>query len=160
MLIGTGLVISPDKSKSMMKKKINILVIDDDEYYNNLLSNSIMQSINSLLFKGDFQLVLRSFTDIREYLRKVESKELDCQDVIVFIDYYLGDDINASQAIKMVRQNSHDTMIVLLSQSGSVKEESSALPYDYFVVKDNYAPAFCSLYLKQFIENKFSVTLD
>jgi DNA-binding NtrC family response regulator len=143
-----------------MKKKINILVIEDDEYYNNLLSNAIKQSINSLLFKGDYQLVLRSFTDVREYMRRIESRELDCQDVIVFIDYYLGEDVNASEVIRMVRENSRDTMIVLLSQSKSVKEKSNLLPYDYFVVKDNYAPAFCSLYLRQFLENKFSVTLD
>jgi hypothetical protein len=145
---------------TIMKKTINVLVIEDNEYYNNVLSNAIHQSVSSLLFKGKYQLVLRSFTDANEYIRKIASKELDCKDTIVFVAYYLGDDINAAHVIKMLKENSCDTMVVLLSQSIAVKEISNSIPYDYFVVKDHLAPAFCSLYLKQFIENKFSVTLD
>jgi CheY-like chemotaxis protein len=145
---------------NIMKKTINVLVIEDDEYYNNILSNAILQSVNSLLFKGNHQVVLRSFTDANEYIRKLKSKELECSGTIVFVDYYLGDGIDASHVIKALKEYSSDTMVVLLSQSKEVKEKSSLIPYDYFVVKDNFAPALCSLYLKQFIENKFSVTLD
>jgi DNA-binding NtrC family response regulator len=143
-----------------MKQTINVLVIEDNEYYNNMLSNAIQQSVNSLLFKGRHQLVLRSFTDANEYIRRIRSNELDCKDTIVFVDYYLGDGINAAHIIKMLKEHSCDTMVVLLSQSKAVKEKSTQIPYDYFVVKDHLAPALCSLYLKQYIENKFSVTLD
>jgi len=142
-----------------MKKTINVLVIEDNEYYNNLLSNSIQQSINSLLFKGEFQLILHSFTDADEFIRKIKSKEIECNESIVFIDYYLGDNINASHIINLLNEQGFDITLVLISQSKSVKEIASLLPYDYFVVKDNLAPAFCSLYLRQYIENKFSVTL-
>jgi hypothetical protein len=143
-----------------MKKTINVLVIEDNEYYNNMLSNAIQQTVNSLLFKGKHQLVLRSFTDANEYIRRIKSKELDCKDTIVFVDYYLGNGINAAHIIKLLKEHSCDTMVVLLSQSKAVKEKSSQIPYDYFVVKDHLAPALCCLYLKQYIENKFSVTLD
>ena len=143
-----------------MKETINVFVIDDNEYYNTVLSNAIQQSVNSLLFKGKHQLVLYSFTDANEYVRRIKSNELDCTDTIVFVDYYLGDDINASQVIDLLKEHSENTMVVLMSQSKAVKEISTSLPYDYFVVKDNFAPAMCSLYLKQYIENKFSVTFD
>ena len=143
-----------------MKETISVFVIDDNEYYNNVLSNAIQQSVNSLLFKGKHKLVLYSFTDANEYVRRIKSNELDCTDTIVFVDYYLGDDINASQVIDLLKEHSENTMVVLMSQSKAVKDISTSLPYDYFVVKDNFAPAMCSLYLKQYIENKFSVTFD
>jgi response regulator of citrate/malate metabolism len=143
-----------------MKKTINVLVIEDNEYYNNMLSNAIKQSVNPLLLKGKHQLVLRSFTDPNEYIRKLKAKELECDNTIIFLDYYLGEGMNASHIIKTIRELSCDIMVVLLSRSKEVKDKISQIPYDYFVVKDHFAPALCSLYLQQYIENKFSVTLD
>lgn len=144
----------------IMKQIINVLVIEDNEYYNTMLSNTIQQSVNSLVFKGKYQLVLRSFTDANEYIKKIKSKELECNNTIVFVDYYLGDGINAAHIIKLLKEFSCDTMVILLSQSKSVKEKNIKIPYDYFVVKDNFAPALCSLYLQQFIENKFSISVN
>lgn len=143
-----------------MKKTINILVIEDNEYYSNLLSNTIQQSLNPILVKGKYQLVLRSFTDAAEYMRKIKSGELDCDHTAVFIDYYLGDGINAGHVIKLLKEQSSDSMVVLLSQEKTIKEKSNLIPFDYFVVKDKFAPALCSLYLQQYIENKYSVSLD
>jgi hypothetical protein len=142
-----------------MKETINILVIEDNEYYNNLLSNAIKQRVNALLFKGKYQLVLRSVTDANEYAEKIKSGELDCKNTIVFVDYYLGNGINASHIINVLKEQDCDPMVILLSQSKEVKEKSNEFHFDYFVEKDNLAPALCSLYLKQFIENRFSVTL-
>lgn len=142
-----------------MKRTINVLVIEDNEYYNTLLSNALKQSINSILFEGKYRLILRSFTDAGECIRKIKSQELDCNDSIVFLDYYLGSGLDATHIIRLLKEQNCDTTIVLLSHIKSVKEQNSLLNYDYFVFKDDLAPAFCSLYLKQFIENKFSVTL-
>ncbi len=143
-----------------MKETIKVLVIEDNEYYNNLLSNAIQQSVNPMLFKGKHQLVLRSFTDANEYIRKIKSNELECNDTIVFVDYYLGEGINAGHIIKILKEHCSDAMVVLLSQSNSVREKSNLVPYDYFVVKDKFAPSLCGLYLQQYIENKYSVSLD
>jgi hypothetical protein len=112
-----------------------------------------------MLLRGEYQLVLRSFNDANEYIRKIRSKEIDCDYTAVFIDYYLGDGINAGHVIKLLREQSCDAMVVLLSQSKSVKEKGTSIPYDYFVVKDKFAPALCGLYLQQYIENKYSVSL-
>jgi hypothetical protein len=143
-----------------MKKTIKVLVIEDDEYYNSLLSNAIQQSVNRVLAKGNYQLVLRSFTDAGEYIRKIKSKELDCDYTAVFIDYYLGAGINAGHVINLLKEHSSDAMVVLLSHSNQAREKGDPIPYDYFVVKDKFAPALCGLYLQQYIENKYSVSLD
>jgi adenine C2-methylase RlmN of 23S rRNA A2503 and tRNA A37 len=137
-----------------MKKTINVLVIEDNEFYSNLLSNAIQQSLNPILVKGKYQLVLRSFTDAAEYMRKIKSGELAFDYTAVFIDYYLGD------GIKLLKEQSSDAMVVLLSQEKTIKEKSNLIPFDYFVVKDKFAPALCGLYLQQYIENKYSVSLD
>jgi hypothetical protein len=110
--------------------------------------------------ESKYKLVLRSFTDANEYIRQVKSKEIKCNDGIVFIDYYLGNGINAAHIIKLLKEYSSDTMVVLLSQSKSIKEKSKQVSCDYFVVKDNLAPALCCLYLKQYVENKYSIALD
>ena len=142
-----------------MKETINILVIEDNEYYNNLLSNAIKQRVNALLFKGKYQLVLRSVTDANDYVSKIKSGELDCKNTIVFVDYYLGNGINASHIISVLKEHDCDPTVILMSQSKEVKEKANEFHFDYFVEKDNLAPALCSLYLKQYIENRFSVTL-
>jgi DNA-binding NtrC family response regulator len=143
-----------------MKEKINVLVIEDDEYYNNVISNAIHQSVCPFLVKGKYQLELRSFTDAAEYIRKIKSGELKCDHSVVFVDYYLGNGINAAHIIKLLKELSSEAMVVLLSQSKAVREKIRQIPYDYFVFKDRFAPALCSLYLQQFIENKYSVSLS
>ena len=153
-------VIPGTSNATLMKKTINVFVLEDNEYYNNLLSNSIQQSINSILLGGEYQLILRSFTDAGEFIRKIKSDELDCRESMFFLDYYLGNGINAAHILKLLREYACDAMIVLLSQSKSVKDKNNLIHYDYFVVKDSLAPALCCLYLKQYIENKFCVTLD
>lgn len=143
-----------------MKKTISILVIEDNEYYSNLLSNAIQQSLNGILTRGKYQLVLRSFTSAAEYMKKIKAGDLSSNYDAVFIDYYLGDGLNAGHVIKVLKEHSCDAMVILLSQSKSVKEKLHTIPHDYFVVKDEFAPALCGLYLQQHIENKYSVSLD
>jgi hypothetical protein len=143
-----------------MKKTIKVLVIEDNEYYNNALSNAIQQSVNPILARGDYQLVLRSFTNAAEYIRKIKSRELECDHTAVFVDYNLGDGINAGQVIDLIKEHSDDALVVLISQEITVREKSDQVSFDYFVVKDKFAPALCGLYLQQYIENKYSVSLD
>lgn len=98
-----------------MKNKINVLVIEDNEYYGNLLANAIHNSINPFLERGDFQLVLHTFTNASEYIRKVESGKIKCDYNAVFIDYFLGEGVNADDVIDTLKKKSCDAMIVLLS---------------------------------------------
>ncbi len=138
-----------------MKKKINVLVVEDNIYYNILLSNALQQSIHFVKKEVKYQLVLQSFVDARMCMQKLESDEFRKNDIIAFVDYYVGDGITGSSIInKLKNQNSH-TQAILLSQSKEVKEEGEPNNHDYFVVKDTFAPALCRLYLDQYIENNF-----
>ena len=138
-----------------MKKTINVLVVEDNEYYNNLLSKVVQQCNQSSGMKGKCRVVLHSFTDSRECIRKIKSGELMQHDTIAFVDYYMGNGINGAHIIKLLKEQNKGTMAVLLSQSKGVEEKSSLAHPDYIVMKDTLAPALCRLYLEQFIENKF-----
>jgi len=138
-----------------MKKIINVLVVDDNEYYNSLISKILQQSKPSSNLKGKYRVVLHSFTDSLECIRKIKSGELMQHDTIAFVDYYMGNGINGAHIIKLLKEQNHQTMAILLSQSKAVEEKSNRAHPDFIVTKDTLAPALCRLYLEQFIENKF-----
>jgi DNA-binding response OmpR family regulator len=138
-----------------MKKTINVLVMEDNKYYNGLLSSALKQSISKIREKFNSRVVLHSFTDSQRCMRKIKANELINNDTIAFVDYYLGDGVNGSHIIKMLKEQSSDVMVILLSQSRAVGQRSNQARYDYFVIKDSSALALCCLYLEQFADNKF-----
>ncbi len=139
-----------------MKKIIHVLVVEDNEYFNNLLSKVLQQSIRSDHAGKNYKLVLHSFTDSLECVKKIKSRELENMDTIAFVDYYMGNGINGAHIIKLLKEQNHDTMTILLSQSKAIEEKNNLNHPDYIIRKDTMAPALCRLYLEQFIENKIS----
>lgn len=137
-----------------MKKSINVLLVEDNEYYNDLLSQVLKSSERFIQGRADQQLMFYSFTDHRECIRKIRSGELNLDDTIAFVDYYLGKGINGGHLIKILKDANRDTTAILISQSKDVVEKTMVNHHDYFVVKDETAPALCLLHLEQFIENK------
>jgi hypothetical protein len=138
-----------------MKQTINVLVIEDNEYYNNLILNALRQSIHFMQKKLNFRLILHSFTDSLECLRKIESSIFRNNDVIAFVDHNLGNGVLGNQVIGLLKKENNNTVAILLSQSPVEDEKCKQNFYDFFVLKDIFAPALCRLYLDQYIENKF-----
>jgi CheY-like chemotaxis protein len=138
-----------------MKHTVNVLVVEDNEYFNNLIFNALQQSIHFIQNKLNYKLVLHSFVDYVDCLRKIESHEFVDNDVVAFVDSKMDNGISGAQIIKLLKSESSNTLAVLLSQSRFIEERSMQNNYDFFVVKDTFAPALCRLYLDQFIENKF-----
>jgi CheY-like chemotaxis protein len=139
-----------------MKQKINVLVVEDNEYYNNMIFNALQQSIHFVQQKMKYQLVLHSFVDLFDCMRKIESREFIDNDVVAFVDYNMGNEISGAQIIRQLKKENSNTLAILLSQSLAIEERSTQNNYDFCVIKDTFAPALCRLYLDQFIENKFS----
>jgi CheY-like chemotaxis protein len=138
-----------------MKQTVNVLVVEDNEYYNNLIFNALQQSIHFVQRKMKFKLVLHSFIDFSDCMKKIESRVFNDNDVVAFIDNNMGNAGNGAQLIKQLKKENSNTLAVLLSQSRSVEERSLQNNYDFYVIKDTFAPALCRLYLDQYIENKF-----
>ncbi len=138
-----------------MKKIIDVLVVEDNEYYNNLLSRVLQQSPRFNEPNRKYKLVLHSFMDSATCIHKINSEELRNDDIIAFVDYYLGNNISGSYIINLLRKKTNNSLLVLLSQSGISEEKGKTSPYDFFVKKDQFAPAICRLYFEQFIDNNY-----
>ena len=137
-----------------MKQTINVLVVEDNEYYNNLILNALQQSIHFMQKKLNFRLILHSFTDSFDCIREIETSFFKNNDVVAFVDQNLDNGVNGNQIIGLLKKGNNNTLAVLLSQS-PVEEKCIQNTYDFFVLKDIFAPALCRLYLDQYIENKF-----
>ncbi len=138
-----------------MKQTVNVLVVGDNEYYNSLIFNALQQSIHFVEHKMKYKLVLHSFIDSYNCIRKIESREFIDNDVIAFVDYNMDNGISGAEIIRLLKKENNNTLAVLLSQSRTIEERSTQNNYDFFVIKDTFAPALCRLYLDQYIENKF-----
>jgi hypothetical protein len=138
-----------------MKLTINVLVIEDNEYYNNLILNALQQSVHFVQARMKYQMVLHSFIDSFHCMRQIKSHEFIENDLIAFVDQYMGNGISGSQIIEQLKKENSNTLAVMLSQSSDIVERNTRNIYDFCVIKDTFAPALCRLYLDQFIENKF-----
>lgn len=138
-----------------MTQTVNVLVVEDNEYYNNLIFNALQQSTHFVKRKMKYKLVLHSFVDSSDCMKKIESREFIDNDVVAFVDYNMDNGISGAQIIRLLKKENSNTLAVLLSQSRAVEERSIQNNYDFYVIKDTFAPALCRLYLDQYIENKF-----
>ena len=144
-----------NQDKREMTQTVNVLVVEDNEYYNNLIFNALQQSTYFVKRKMKYKLVLHSFVDSFDCMKKIESREFIDNDVVAFVDYNMDNGISGSQIIRLLKKENSNTLAVLLSQSRAVEERSIQNNYDFYVIKDTFAPALCRLYLDQYIENKF-----
>ena len=142
-----------------MKKNIIVLVVEDNEYFNKLLSRALKEKIKSIKTNNDFRISFYSFSEPVECINKLRSGEFRGSEFVVYIDYYLGNGITGLHIIRMLIEQSSGLTVTLLSNSKSVKEKVNSAWYHYFVLKDNTAPALCCLYLEQYLENKYFITL-
>jgi CheY-like chemotaxis protein len=138
-----------------MTQTVNVLVVEDNEYYNSLIYNALQQSTHFVKKKMKYKLVIHSFIDSLDCMKKIESKEFIENDVVAFVDNNMDNGISGAQIIRQLKKENCNTLAVLLSQSRAIEERSIQNNYDFFVIKDTFAPALCRLYLDQFIENKF-----
>jgi hypothetical protein len=146
-----------ENSSIEMKKIVRILLLEDNPYFNNLLLQELRNCVKGDRFKLNFSFMFHNFTDAGELIMRLKSQDFKDNYSIAFIDYYLGSGINGSHIIKILKEQSAETAIVLISQSKSVKEKVDPSSYDYFVPKDNSAAALCRLCLEQYLENKFFI---
>ncbi len=76
-----------------MNNTVIVLVVEDNEYYNSLLSRTLQKSGNNLQLKHDCQVKIHSFTNAGECISMIMSGDLGNNDIIAFIEYYIGNGI-------------------------------------------------------------------
>ena len=146
----------PGINNRKMIRKVNVIVVEDNGYYNSLL----VKTLKSVRVVSDPEhrcmVIFHSFTNPAACLQMIRTGSYDTDDLIAYVDYYLGDGITGSHLVKLLKRHNRRSHIIMLSQSISVSEKNSLFMIDFFVRKDAHAPALCRLYLEQFIESKIS----
>jgi hypothetical protein len=143
-----------------MKTDIYILIVEDSHWFSEILVAELKRYVCESWINERFRFVFHTFYDGTEVLSRMKSHGFKDKYFVAFLDYYLGNDINASHIMKLIREQSSDTSIVLFSQSMHVRDKVNKKMYDFFVYKDESAPAFCRLCLEQNLENRFFVPLS
>ena len=87
-----------------MTQTVNVLVVEDNEYYNNLIYNALQQSAHFVKRKLNYKLVLHSFIDSFDCMRKIESREFIDNDVIAFVDNSMDNGISGAQIIRLLKR--------------------------------------------------------
>ncbi len=137
-----------------LRKKINVLVVEENTHYNKLLSKALLKHIRSLPQHDRFELSFHSFTDPVKCKKKISTHEWKSHDIVAFVDCHAGKEISGDYFLNMFQEYNNNTLIILLSQPGNIKEVQIQNNEAYFIVKDTFAPALCCLYLEQYLENK------
>jgi len=143
-----------------LKTDINILVVEDSSWFIDLLKTELKRCSEVLWIRENFRFIFHSYTDVTNVIPKLKIRSSKNSYSIAYLDYYLGQAINASHIIKLVKEHSPEAEIVLFSQSKNVADKVDRKLYDFFILKDESTPALCRLYLEQYLENKFSIPLD
>ena len=97
-----------------MTQTVNILVVEDNEYYNNLIFNALQQSTHFVKRKMKYKLVIHSFVDSSDCMKKIESREFIDNDVVAFVDYNMDNGISGAQIIRLLKKENNNTLAVLL----------------------------------------------
>lgn len=139
-----------------MNNTVTVLVVEDNEYYNSLLSRTLQKSGDNLRLKHDCHVKIHSFTNATECIRMIKSGDLGNNDIIAFVDYYIGSGITGGHIVRLLKNQNAGSQVLLMSQSKAIAEKEKNGQHDFFILKDGFAPAICRLYLEQFIDNKFS----
>ena len=138
-----------------MKQKINILVVEDNEYYNSLIFNALQQSTHFVERKMKYQLVLHSFVDSSDCIRKIESREFIDNDVIAFVDYNMGNGVSGAQIIRLLKKENCNTLAVLLLTHELWKKEAPRTTTIFLLLRTHLHLLFADFILINILKINF-----
>lgn len=131
--------------------KFNIYILDDNEFFLRLFHEKMARHSVSLELGTNTHISIRSFSHYASFLSNMN----DTVD-LVFMDYYLADNINACKVIDCMSLRPAQPEIVVISEQRSPASipESTLRRVDGFIRKDmNVLPKSC-LYIQSTLEHR------
>lgn len=129
----------------------NIYILDDNEFFLRLFHNRIERHSRSLEISMDTFIGIRSFSDYESFL-----SHFDTSVDMVFLDFNLGNGINACGVMKTMQKKGNMPRTVIVSEMNAVGK----LPLDLaqhveaFIRKDTYVLPRSCLLIQDLLENK------
>lgn len=135
------------------KQSYTILVIDDDSYFNYLIVEKVKQAAQKIKILLKKEVEVLSYTNGEDFLKHLHCKKFSRRNLVVFLDYYLGDNLNGLFILNRLMFLETNPVVFILSdrpdsQLAHEVKEAGALLY---MQKNSYSPDICQLFLEELI---------
>lgn len=135
------------------KKEFKIAVLEDSEFYNSILTKQLEHYTSTITIEKGYKFYIQSYISSDDCLRNIKP-DID----IVFLDYYLGNGVTASEVLKKIKQKCKDCKIIIISQEKTIKTAMRTISDGAieFIYKDVYAlPKSCFI-VEDIINGKYA----
>lgn len=135
------------------RKSYTIVVIDDDEFFNRLVvrkANVAAEKIKYILKK---EVNVLSYTSGEKFLNDMKKNKFQLVNLIVFLDYYLGQNLNGLLILNRLMFLETDPVVFIFSDRNDrhiaveVRKAGAVL----FMRKDVYTPDICQVLLEELL---------
>jgi DNA-binding NtrC family response regulator len=119
-----------------LSKQFKIVVLEDNEFYNTILTKHLKNHINELELGKEVSFDVESYTNANDCVRNLKP-DTD----IAIVDYYLGENKNALDILKTIKEKCDHCKVIIISQFKNLKTYYQTLNEGayHFIFKDRNA---------------------
>ena len=127
----------------MLAKPFRIAILEDSAFYNRLLTRQLESYTAAIALDHDLEFDIRSYLHPDDFLINL-AEDTD----VAFVDFYLGNGVNAQQLLDRILKRCPECKVVVISQGRNVRISAVSLSHGAYayIHKDRQAlPRSCFL---------------
>ncbi|MEN8116832.1 MAG: hypothetical protein ABFS16_07620 [Bacteroidota bacterium] len=139
---------------NIAKKAFEVVVVEDNKLANLILCKELESTINEISRTKKYPIKLKSFQFGADFLTYLETLESSHSKLIVFLDFYLENDLNGTKILNRIKQKGIDATVIILSDATNdqTSRDTVYLGAHCFLAKTKKTPIVCSSILSGIIE--------
>ena len=136
-----------------MKSQIQfkIVILEDSDFYNKILMRQLQSYTSEIALDKGYNFDIQSYTSVTDCLRNLKP-DTD----IAIVDFYLGENKNALDVLKIIKKTCPDCQVIIISQAKNIKTYYQTISEGacHFIYKDNEALAKCCFIVEDLINER------
>lgn len=130
----------------------SVAVVDDDEYFNKMLVHSLKDFSSNLKILHHAKIKLYPFFSAQSFIRSFRNREFEGTKSIFFIDYFLENNKNAKDILKVINLEDEHRMVILSEKKNyATASETREMGAKDFIRKDQFTNFMCTTLLEEFV---------
>lgn len=119
-----------------LKKLFKIIVLEDNEFFNTILTRRLKSYMDNITKGKEYSFDIESYTNANDCVRNLR---VDTD--IAIIDYYLGENKNALDILRIIKEKCNNCKVIIISQFKNIKTYYQTLNEGayHFISKDSGA---------------------
>ncbi len=133
--------------------QFKIVVLEDNDFYNQLLTRQLENYTSEIAKDKGYSFDISSYTNATDFL-----KNLKTDTDIAFVDYYLGENKNGLEVLKIIKQKCPDCKVVVISRENNIKTSLQTLNEGAytFIYKDQGALIESCVLVEEIIKDRLN----